>query len=531
MDKFSLRAERFSRYSGDVSAKANLMHNETKFFMYVRKSTDDASRQVRSVDDQIAELRELAVREQLHVSQVFIEKQTAKKPGRPIFNHMMTLLEKGEAHGILAWHPDRLSRNSVDAGRLIWFVDTKIITALRFPTYWFEPTAQGKFNLSIMLTQSKYYVDNLSENIQRGKRQKVKNGLWPGLAPVGYLNDRNTRGIVPDPKRAPLVRRAFELYATGRYTLDMLAEEVNALGLIGFKGQPLFRSMYHHVLQNPIYCGLLRFKGELHEGAHQPLVTRALFDNVQAVLARKSKPKTTALKSYLYRGFFRCAECGCFITTETQKGQNYLRCTKRVKKDCSQPYVRETSIAAQVTEYLRLISMPQCEADAMIQALQEERATQALSRKQAMQELRNRVCEIDQKLDRLMDVYLEQGITRDEFKAAKATLVKEKQLLKEQLHQLEENRGDWFEPALKFLNTAKSTAFVADTGTEEEKRELLKKIGSNFTISNRHLSVTPRGAWKLVVDQGSFAQTPTAPRISGAATCGELHPDLIKRRR
>src|SRR5206468_723392 len=145
--------------------------------------TDDTSRQIRSIDDQIAELRELAGREQLEITEILIEKQTAKKPGRPIFNAMMERIEKGEAQGILAWHPDRLSRNSVDAGRIIWFIDTGVIKALRFPTYWFEPTAHGKFSLSLMLSQSKYYIDNLSENIRRGQRQKVKNGIWPMVAP------------------------------------------------------------------------------------------------------------------------------------------------------------------------------------------------------------------------------------------------------------------------------------------------------------------------------------------------------------
>src|SRR3954464_9487479 len=110
------------------------------FFLYVRKSTDDATRQVRSIDDQIAELTQLAHRENLHVVEVLEERQTAKIPGRPIFNDMIRRIERGEATGILAWHPDRLARNSIDGGRLIYLVDTGQITDLRFPTFTFEPT-------------------------------------------------------------------------------------------------------------------------------------------------------------------------------------------------------------------------------------------------------------------------------------------------------------------------------------------------------------------------------------------------------
>ena len=96
-----------------------------KFFLYARKSTDTEERQVRSIDDQIAELKELAKKENLEVVKIFIEKQTAKKPGRPIFNEMLSRIEKGEAEGILAWHPDRLARNSVDGGKIIWLLDVE----------------------------------------------------------------------------------------------------------------------------------------------------------------------------------------------------------------------------------------------------------------------------------------------------------------------------------------------------------------------------------------------------------------------
>ena len=100
--------------------------NQTKkFFLYARKSTDTEERQVRSINDQIAELKELAKKENLEIVKIFIEKQTAKEPGRPAFNEMLSRIEKGEANGILAWHPDRLARNSVDGGKIIWLLDVE----------------------------------------------------------------------------------------------------------------------------------------------------------------------------------------------------------------------------------------------------------------------------------------------------------------------------------------------------------------------------------------------------------------------
>ena len=138
------------------------------FFLYARKSTDVEDKQVLSIEGQLTELREYARREHLSIIGEYIEKQSAKTHGRPIFNDMMTKIEHGQASGIVSWHPDRLARNSVDGGKLIYLVDRCLIKALKFPTFWFEPSPQGKFMLAMSFGQSKYYVDSLSENTKRG---------------------------------------------------------------------------------------------------------------------------------------------------------------------------------------------------------------------------------------------------------------------------------------------------------------------------------------------------------------------------
>jgi len=182
-----------------------------KFFLYASKSTDVEDKQMRSIEDQIAELRAFAKQENLNIVDIFIEKQSAKIPGRPIFGEMLKRIENGEADGILSWHADRLARNSVDGGRIIYLLDTEKLASLKFPTLWFENTPQGKFMLNIVFGQSKYYVDSLSENTKRGLRQKVKRGEYPGPAPIGYINDSRTKTVVVDRKKAKIIRGAFEL--------------------------------------------------------------------------------------------------------------------------------------------------------------------------------------------------------------------------------------------------------------------------------------------------------------------------------
>jgi len=136
-----------------------------KYFIYCRKSTEEEERQILSIEAQLTELREYAKQNNLFVVREFTEKQSAKERGRPVFNEMLSQIEKGKANGILAWNPDRLAINSIDGGRIIYLVDTGKIQSLKFPTFWFEPMPQGKFMLSVAFGQAKYYTDNLRENI------------------------------------------------------------------------------------------------------------------------------------------------------------------------------------------------------------------------------------------------------------------------------------------------------------------------------------------------------------------------------
>jgi len=221
----------------------NIRDQTKKYFLYARKSTDEPERQVLSIEAQLYELREYSKKEGLNIVDEYVENKTAKEPGREIFNNMITGIEEGKAGGILAWHPDRLARNSIDGGRIIYLVDTGKITELKFPTFWFDNTPQGKFMLSIAFGQSKYYVDNLSENIRRGIRQKLRNGIWPAWAPLGYINDKEKRNIKVDKNKVKLIKQAFQLYSTGNYPLSQIRKIINKGGLVGKKGKTLSTSL------------------------------------------------------------------------------------------------------------------------------------------------------------------------------------------------------------------------------------------------------------------------------------------------
>ena len=251
---------------------------------------------------------------------------------------------------------DRLARNSVDGGKIIYLIDRDVIKDLKFPTYRLDNNAQGKFMLSIAFGQSKYYVDSLSENVKRGIRLKLSKGIWPQWAPVGYLNERNTHTIVVDKNKAPLIKKAFELYSTGNFTLERLADTLNACGLTGKENKPLTIWRYQYILKNPIYYGLIRYNGETYEGTHEPIITKKLFDKCQEVMRGRGKPKKTK-RYFVFRDLMmRCDECGRMITAETHKGFIYYRCTKR-NTNCPKKYLREEELAAQIKRAIQKVSL------------------------------------------------------------------------------------------------------------------------------------------------------------------------------
>ena len=476
-----------------------MIDHTRKFFIYTRKSTDTEDRQVRSISDQLSELKELAVKEQIEVVDIFVEKQTAKAPGRPVFNEMLLRIEANEANGILAWHPDRLARNSVDGGKIIYLLDTGKIAELKFPTFWCDTTPQGKFMLSIAFSQSKYYVDNLSENIKRGHRNKVKEGIWPQMSPIGYVNVKGG-GIIPHIDLAPLVKKTFEAYSTGNFTLREVRDKFNGLGLKRKSGRELAVSNYQKLLKNPIYTGLMLYNGEIHEGKHEPIISKKLFDSVQEVMMRKSKPHSKGLKPFLYRGFFRCGECGCFITTETQKGHNYLRCTKR-KNPCSQKYTREEIITSEIQKEIKKVSLSDDWASWMLAENEKDKLVEAQSSTLFADSTKADISLLDSKIEKLMNAYLENALSLDEYRDMKNKLVNEKQLLKEKLSAFEQKANNRFELTEKFL---KYNIELANEGINEEKLHLFKKVGSNFIIEARTVLFEPRGAWRTLSDSGFF---------------------------
>ncbi len=492
-----------------------------KYFIYCRKSSEDEERQIISIETQLTELRDFAKSQGLFVVKEYTESRTAKDPGRPVFNQMLEDMEKGTARGILAWNPDRLARNSIDGGRVIYLVDTGKIQSLKFPTFWFEATPQGKFMLSVAFGQAKYYTDNLRENILRGIRQKIRRGELSAKAPLGYFNEPRLRTIEPDKKTFLKVKETLEAYASGQYTLTKIRDKMFSLGLINTSGKPLHLSSVFNILTNPFYYGHFRYRGEVHEGTHKPMISKKLFDKIQEALVQNGKPrKKRGDKNFYFLGFATCGECGYAITAERKIKRNgkiyhYYHCTFKSKTVvCSQTrFLREEELAKQVKEQVQKVSLPDEWREKYLERLEKETGEARHSSDIFVQNLRSGIADLKTKIDRLTDGYLGGSFELAEYQETKNRLMSEKKTLEEQLSDFERKGNRWLGLMRNWIIEANQAVNLTKQENLPQMRDFLVAIGSNRRLASGTLSVDLKTPWNFLADLPNEVRS-TEPNFS-----------------
>ena len=487
-----------------------------KYIIYARKSTEDENKQVLSIESQLAELREFAAKEKLEIVASLCEAKTAKEPGRTKFAEMLSMIEKGKAEGILSWHPDRLARNAVDGGKIIHLIDKGIIKSLKFPTFWFEPTPQGLFMLQIAFGQSKYYVDSLRENVTRGMRQKIRNGVWPLWAPLGYLNNPITRGIDVDKKKSPLIKKMFKVYATGNYTFKEISEWCKKVGLKSNLDNDISPGQVQTTLQNIFYIGLMKYKREIFEGTHTPLISKKLFDRAQEVLKERGKPQKIK-HNFAFLGLMKCP-CSAAITAEKKtkpSGREYIyyRCTKKKGPCPEKHFLREEALVEQIKNYLQKVSLSSRDTEKVLAELEKDKLKAKEQTKIIVQNLKKELLVIETKLEKLLDVYLAEVISTEEYTARKQKILTRKLELQERIKDFEQKGLSWLEPAREFVLKLNYAEKLLNSENYPEMKTFLKNIGSNHILHNQKLIFSFKTPFNLAAEPRSGeAETLTFPK-------------------
>ena len=340
-----------------------------KYCLYARKSTESEERQVLSIDSQIKEMLQLAERENLEVVTMKRESHSAKETGqRPVFNEIIDEIRQGKFNGILTWAPDRISRNAGDLGKIVDLMDSGQLAEIRTYGQRFTNSPSEKFLLMILGSQAKLENDNRGINVKRGLRTRVEMGLWPTMAPLGYLNQRmmdKKCQLIVDPTRGPVIKKIFEKVAyenqSGRKIYNWLKFELN---FYTRGNKSLTLAGIYRILDNPFYCGMFEYprdSGNWYQGKHEPLITQELFEKAKARLKRDQIVRQN--KEFSFTKLFTCGYCGSTICAEekwkvlkdgTSAHYIYYGCGRAKDRNCKNKYIREEEL---IDELLKIIDV------------------------------------------------------------------------------------------------------------------------------------------------------------------------------
>jgi DNA invertase Pin-like site-specific DNA recombinase len=464
------------------------------YFAYIRVSTTRQGSEGVSLVEQRDAIARYAERHGLRIAAWFEEQETAAKRGRPVFSKMLALIRKGEARGLIIHKIDRSARNLRDWADLGDLID--LGADVHFATESLDLRSRGgRLSADIQAVVAADYIRNLREEVRKGFYGRLKQGLCPLRAPLGYLDCGTGKPKALDPDRAPFVRTAFELYVSGRYSLRALNAELHQVGLRTRSGQRLSLNALNRVLRNPFYVGVIRIRttGESFAGVHPPLISRTLFTAVQDLLDGKGRHRT-ARHHFVFSRLFRCRGCGYSLIGELQKGHRYYRCHT---KDCPTKAIREELLLREVERVLEMVHLSPEELSLLDELLDNFSAQWATEAERLQESFSLQLKAIGDRLLRLTDAYIDGQLAKDAFDDRRLALLMEKRDLEERIARSVAGPVV-VSRARAFLERAQSAQSLFRSALNTDKRELLETLTSNRTVLKKDVAIELRIPFSMI---------------------------------
>ena len=466
------------------------------YFAYIRVSTVKQGEQGSSLQEQRSAIEAYAVRHGLTICRWFEERETAAKLGRQLFNSMISQLKRNTASGVIIHKIDRSARNLKDWAALGELIDKGV--DVHFAHESLDLASRGgRLAADIQAVVAADYIRNLRDEVRKGFYGRLKQGLFPLPAPIGYLDCGRGKPKEIDPVAGPLVRDAFQLYLSGKFSVDALRDEMARRGLRNRLGKPLSKNGINRLLHNPFYMGLVRIEssGQTFAGVHQPLITTTMFEGAAAIMAGRSYVGATK-HDFPYSRLIICQGCNRSVIGERQKGHTYYRCHT---KACRGTSMRERDIESDMCAVLSLLALDAEDlrelGDLRDDAATADKAEIAKALSLAKLQLGN--CK--DRLAKLTDAYIDQAIDRETFEERKGLLLKERRGYEEAIEQ-PSKQG----PVLSLiekLELGNMALSKAESPISDRKRDAVKSTMSNLYIHGKELVFEPRFPFDKVIEE------------------------------
>lgn len=468
-----------------------------KTIIYVRVSSKEQEETGYSLDAQEKLLTEYAEQKGLSVVKIFRVSESASSDKiRRVFSEMMSLLEKEDIHVLICEKTDRLTRKRKDAVIIDEWVKKYKDNEVHFVKENFiltrDSRANEKFIWGIKVEVAQYYTNNLSEEVKKGQEEKIRQGWLPAKPLLGYktVGEKGHKIHVIDDKESPLIKKLFELYGSGEYSLKSLTDKIYIEGLRSRTGSKLSKSRIHTLLGNPFYYGCIRWKDLISKGRHEPLISQELFEKVQAILHGKNTPHHNRHK-FQFRKMIKCGECGGTITAEIKKGKyTYYHCNGY--KNCSQnKYTLEETLEKQLLGVFRFFeSITTEEAEKIRSDIKADHKAEIEYKEKTIKILMDRFKKLQRRLDVLYDDRLDEKITSEMWERKRGEITKEQEQLQLQITKLKSEEAQYFEIWLNILDLACRAREIYEKRSPEERRLLLVHIFQNLTLKDQKVAYT-----------------------------------------
>ncbi len=464
-----------------------------KAVLFCRVSSRDQEDSGYSLPSQEKLLKEYAQRKDFDIAKIFsISESASGRYQRKTFNEMLDYVKKNAINVIICEKVDRLTRNLKDAvcinewikenpERQVHFVKENCVLTN-------ESRSNEKFIWNIKVSVAQYYIDNLSEEVKKGQKEKIAQGWLPTKPPLGYktIGEQGHKIHIIDEQKAPLVKKMFLLYATGEHSLKKLVEIMYQEGLRTRGGSQLVKSRLADLLSDPFYHGKNRWNGKISTGKHEPLITKEIFDRVQQILKSKSTPKYSK-HFYLLRGLIDCDECSGLITWEQQKGIMYGHCNHY--RNCSQViWYKEKKIERQVIERLDKLRIRDTRIVEWVRkALKESHQDEIHYYTSNVNELNQRHDQIQNRLDKLYDDKLDEKISEEFYQRKFKEYSEEKEAILQSMQKHSHASNKYFELGALIYELSQRAREIYEKATPEEKRQLLNFVFSSLRVNRGDL--------------------------------------------
>jgi len=469
--------------------------------LYARVSSREQREEGYSIEAQVKLLHTAASREGLQIVHEFIEVESAKAAGRKQFSDMVTFFKRNRSCRILLVEKtDRLYRNFRD---FVTLEDLDIRIYFVKEGEWLskDSKSQVKFMHDIRLAMARNYSENLREEVKKGMCEKASQGTYPGRAPFGYRNNRDTRGIEIHSENGAIAQLVFRLYASGRYSLLSLAKELRRE-----TGKIISKGYLHQMLRSRFYVGQFEWSGETYRGTHPTLISAELFEQVQAVLNGHNKPKYRKL-DVAFRGMLTCAHDNCTVTAELKKNKYvYYRCSGYRGK-CALPRFREQEIAERMGNVLRDVSIPEEVAQSISASLQRVHAEMRSNAAQERARRERELAALRARMDAAYNDKLDGKISEEFWQRKQADWQAEEFRVESLVSGLEPDKTcERLLDVQRILELAKDAYFLYLKREPAEQAELLRNVLLNCSIDAVSLYPTYRKPFDLIFNRAKNEQ-------------------------